>query len=186
LEYFHGFNRLVHVPRAKAFDGRIDANTSGSSLETMMRQLIWLGIVLAAMGFAAPAVAQAYDDVDSGTTCRAVAGQAEIDGSMQQVVGRACLQSDGTWQIVEDTDGSTLVYPVAFYPYPDQWYWGPPLFIGAGVSFVFVDRFHHHYHFDHFHQMGHMHVGAPVGFGFHGGPARFGGGMHGFWGAHRR
>jgi surface antigen len=156
----------------------------------MMRQLLRLGIVLAALGFGAPALAQSYDDIvgvdgDSGANCRAVAGQADVDGSAQQVVGRACLQSDGTWQMVESPDGSTLVYPVAYYPYPDPWYWGPPLFIGAGVSFIFVDRFHHHSHFDHFHQMGHMHVGAPMGSGFHGGPSRFGGGSHAFWGGHR-
>ena len=180
----------MYLDPKRARDVSIDVDTSGSTQETMMRQLLWLGIVLAAMGFAAPALAQTYDDavgadVDSGTSCRAVAGQAEIDGSMQQVVGRACLQSDGTWQIVESPDGSMLVYPVAYYPYPDPWYWGPPLFIGAGASFVFVDRFHHHFHFDHFHQMGHMHVGAPAGPGFHGGPARFGGGTHAFWGAGR-
>ena len=160
-----------------------------------MRQLlqlgIRLGIVLAVMSFAAHAFAQAYDDpvgadVDSGTPCRAVLGQADIDGSTQQVVERACLQSDGTWQIVESPDDSVLVYPVGYYPYPDQWYWGPPLFIGAGVSFIFVDRFHHHFHADHFHQMSHVHVGAPMGSGFHGGPSRSGGGMHGFWGAQRR
>jgi surface antigen len=168
-----------------------DAVASGSTQETMMRQLVRLGIMLATLGFAAPALAQTYDDaaggyVDPGANCRAVAGQADVDGSMQQVVGRACLQSDGTWQIVENPDGSTLVYPVAYYPYPDPWYWGPPLFIGAGVSFIFIDRFHHHSHFDHFHQMGHMHVGAPMGSGFHGGPSHFGGGMHSFWGAGRR
>jgi surface antigen len=167
-----------------------DADASGSTQETMMRQLFRLGIMLAALGFAAPALAQTYDDaagadVDSGANCRAVAGQADVDGSTQQVVGRACLQSDGTWQIVESPDGSMLVYPVAYYPYPDPWYWGPPLFIGAGVSFIFVDRFHHHSHFNHFHQMGHMHVGAPMGSGFHGGPSRFGGGSHAFWGGHR-
>jgi surface antigen len=162
--------------------------------ETMMRQLLRLGIVLAAMSFAAPALAQAYDDsvaadVDPGTNCRAVAGQAEIDGSMQQVVGRACLQSDGTWQIMQSPDGSVLMYPVAIYPYPDPWYWGPPLYFGAGVSFIFVDHFHHFSHFHHFHQMDHVHVGAPIGSGFHGERPRFGGGMggmHTFGGMHRR
>src|SRR5476651_53364 len=86
-----------------------DADAFGSPQETMMRQLLRLGIMLAALGFAAPALAQMYDDaagadVDSGANCRAVAGQADVDGSMQQVVGRACLQSDGTWQIVENPD----------------------------------------------------------------------------------
>jgi surface antigen len=95
---------------------------------------------------------------------------------MQQIVGRACLQSDGTWQIMQGPDGSVLTYPIAQYPYPDPWYWGPPVFIGAGVSFIFVDRFHHFSHFHHFHQMGHVHVGALMRGG---GQMTFpGGGMH--------
>ena len=59
--------------------------------------------------------------------------------------------NDGTSQIMrDDHDGSVLVYPgVASYPYPDPWYWGPPIFIGLGASFVFVDRFHHFHHFHH-------------------------------------
>jgi len=192
-EYFHGFDRLIPIPLAIRHEhGEIasDADASGFMQETTMRQLLLLGVMLAAMGCAAPALAQTYNDaaatdIDSGANCRAVAGQADVDGSMQQVVGRACLQSDGTWQIVESPDGSMLVYPVAYYPYPDPWYWGPSLFIGAGVSFIFVDRFHHRSHLDHFHQMGHMHVGAPMGSGFHGGASRFGGGMHSSWGTGR-
>jgi hypothetical protein len=51
------------------------------------------------LGFSAPALAQTYDalpvpagiTIDS-TPCRAVGGQAEIDGTMQQIVGRSCLQ----------------------------------------------------------------------------------------------
>jgi len=129
---------------------------------------------------------------------------------MQQIVGRACLQSDGTWQFVQSPDGSVPVYPVAAYPvaaypYPAPWYWWPPLFVGGGVSFIFVDRFHHfrHFgHFDHFHQIDHNHFGAPMGAGFHRGPfpgggmrgsggmpvsggMRGSGGMHGFAGTRR-
>jgi hypothetical protein len=89
---------------------------------------------------------------------------------MQQIVGRACLQSDGTWQFVQSPDGSVPVYPVAAYPYPAPWYWWPPLFVGGGVSFIFVDRFHHFRHFGHFHQIDHNHFGAPMGAGFHRGP----------------
>ncbi|KGX69462.1 hypothetical protein Y026_1045 [Burkholderia pseudomallei TSV28] len=70
------------------------------------------------------ACAQTYD----GTTapidtsdCRAITGQADIDGTMQQVVGRACLQSDGTWRLVQNPDGSVPWYPLAAYPYPDPW-----------------------------------------------------------------
>ncbi|MDB5787109.1 MAG: hypothetical protein JWQ50_7024 [Caballeronia mineralivorans] len=69
-----------------------------------------------------------------------------------------------------------LVYPVAAYPYPG----GPPLFIGVGASFIFVDRFHH---FNHFHQMDHDHFGVRFGEDFHRRPFP-GGGMHVFGGMH--
>ncbi|CAB3792859.1 hypothetical protein LMG28614_03595 [Paraburkholderia ultramafica] len=157
-----------------------------------MDKLLRFGTVLVCLGFSASALAQTYDEspapAESGGNCRAVAGQAEIDGTMQQIVGRACLQPDGTWQIVQEPDGSVMWYPVAAYPYPDPWYWGPPLFIGAGVTFIFVDRFHHFHHFhhfhrfhhfDHFHQMDHNHFGAAMAAGFHRGPFP-GGGVHGF------
>ena len=151
----------------------------------IMDKLLRFGTLLVCLGLAAPALAQTYDEQpvpSDSTNCRAVVGQTDIDGTMQQIVGRACLQSDGTWQIVQSPDGSVLWYPVAAYPYPDPWWWGPPIFIGAGVSFIFVDHFHHFHHFDHFHQMGHDHV-TFVGAGFHRGPFP-GGGMRGFGGMH--
>jgi len=155
--------------------------------EPILRNLLRFGIGLACLGFSAPTLAQTYYDssVPAGNSnCRAVVGQVEIDGTMQQIVGRACLQSDGTWRIVQSPDGSVPWYSVVAYPYPDPWYWGPPLFIGGGVSFIFVDRFHHFRHFDHFHQMDHNHFGVRFGEGFHRGPFP-GGGMHGFGEMHR-
>ncbi|RKE39975.1 hypothetical protein B0G76_6433 [Paraburkholderia sp. BL23I1N1] len=158
-----------------------------------MNNLFRAGTLLVCLGFAAPAFAQTYDEsplsADSAN-CRAAVGQAEIDGTMQQIVGRACLDSDGTWQIVQSADGSALWYPVTAYPYPDPWWWGPPIFIGAGVSLIFVDHFHHFHHFDHFHPMGHDHF-APMGTGFHRAPFPGGhtgdfGGMHGSGGGMRR
>jgi surface antigen len=150
--------------------------------DRIMSTLFRFGIVLVCLGLSATASAQTYDDSTSqepGIDCRAIVGNAEIDGTMQTIVGRACLQSDGTWQLMrDDYDGSVLVYPVASYPYPDPWYWGPPIFIGAGASFVFVDHFHH---FHHFHHMDHNHFGSP---GFHGGFHTTTGGMHGFNGMH--
>jgi surface antigen len=150
--------------------------------DRIMSTLFRFGIVLVCLGLSATACAQTYDDSTSqepGIDCRAIVGNAEIDGTMQTIVGRACLQSDGTWQLMrDDYDGSVLVYPVASYPYPDPWYWGPPIFIGVGASFVFVDRFHH---FHHFHHMDHNHFGSP---GFHGGFHTTPGGMHGFNGTH--
>ncbi|KGV91162.1 hypothetical protein X897_3314 [Burkholderia pseudomallei ABCPW 30] len=133
------------------------------------------------------ACAQTYD----GTTapidtsdCRAITGQADIDGTMQQVVGRACLQSDGTWRLVQNPDGSVPWYPLAAYPYPDPWYWGAPFFVGAGTTFVFVDRFHHFHRFHRFHPMTPSHVGPPAGGGVHHGPSRSGG--MGGWGGTAR
>jgi surface antigen len=137
---------------------------------------------------AAPVEAQA-DPVSADTsTCRFVVGQAEIDGVMQQITGRACLQADGTWQIVEDDAAAQALADGPVYYY-DPWYWGPPVVFGVGVSFVFVDRFHHFHHMDH---VRYMHgVRGPYGVGGHGGwrgapPTRSWGGMsHGGGGMRR-
>lgn len=115
-------------------------------------------IITAGLALSVPAYA--YDEgtpQDIGT-CRAVIESAEIDGVMQEIAGRACLQSDGTWQIVRDVDGTTLWYPVASYPYTyvDPWWWDPPIFLGVGINFVFVDRLHHFHHFDHFAHFSHI------------------------------
>ncbi|WP_246024878.1 hypothetical protein [Paraburkholderia dinghuensis] len=150
-----------------------------------MNKLLHVETLLVCLGLTTPALAlaQTYDEqqdyADSGN-CREVVGQAEIDGVTQDVAERACLQSDGTWQIVQGSDGSALWYPVASYPYPDPWWWGPPVFIGVGVSFIFVDHFHHVHHFAHFRPFGRGRF-KPVGGGFHRAPFP-GSGMHGFSG----
>jgi len=153
--------------------------------DRIMCKLLRLSIVIFLLGFRAFAFAQSDDDPSApfgSADCRAIDGQAEIDGTMQEIVGRACRQPDGTWQVMrDDSDGRVLVYPAGAYPYPDPWYWGPPLFVGVGASFVFVDRFHH---FHHFHQFGHDHFGRPHGGGFHGGNMHAFGGMHGGGGMH--
>ncbi len=135
--------------------------------------------------------------------CQNVVGQAEIDGTQQQISGLACRQPDGTWQIQQAPDGSgAAVYPGPYdpdyaygydssYPYPYPGYWGPPIAFGIGASFVFVDRFNH------FHRINHIHYGRPYaghwggwrggghwggghwGGGFHGGGGMHGGGGHG-------
>jgi surface antigen len=120
--------------------------------------------------------------LDDSMACRNIVGQAEIDGVTQQISAYACRQADGTWQVQQGADGTAAaIYPLAVYPYypyyDPWWYWGPPVSIGIGASFVFVDRFHHFHHVDH------MHFGQPNngyrsrGGGFHG----MGGGGH-FWG----
>ena len=68
--------------------------------DRIMSTLLRFGIMLVCLGLSATAHAQTYDDStpqDPGIDCRAIVGNAEIDGTMQTIVGRACLQSDGTW-----------------------------------------------------------------------------------------
>ena len=101
-----------------------------------MGNLFRAGIGIVCLGCSAAVFAQTYDDLaDDTANCRAVVARANIDGTDQQIVGRACLQDDGTWQFVQSPDGSVLWYPAVDYPYADLGYWGPPLFIGAGVGF---------------------------------------------------
>jgi surface antigen len=150
-----------------------------------MRNILGIGTALVALaGCVAPVASQtqAYDAPSDAASCRDIAGQAEIDGVMQRIVGRACPQPDGSWRIVQDSGAVVVVpaagypyYPYSYYPYYDPWYWGPP--VGFGASFIFVDRFHHHHHMDHvrFEHPDHgMHGG--------GGGVRGPGGMHGMHG----
>ncbi|AXF00246.1 hypothetical protein [Paraburkholderia hospita] len=140
-----------------------------------MRTLFGLGATLCVCaGCAVPASppVAAQEALNDQMTCRNIVGQAEIDGTTQQISGLACQQPDGTWQIQQGGDAAAVVYPIPAYPYYDPWYWGPPVAVGFGASFVFVDRFHH------FHHMNHVHWGRPGG-GFHGT-----GGMHGWGGGH--
>jgi len=124
-----------------------------------------LAFVCLCAACAAPVAAQSDANApgDAAPTCRLVAGQAEIDGVMQQINGRACLQPDGTWQIVEGDTGAQYLADQPVYYY-DPWYWGPPVVYGGGVSFIFIDRFHHHHHMDHVHF-----VHGTSGMGGHGG-----------------
>ncbi|WP_420992801.1 hypothetical protein ACKI2N_006060 [Cupriavidus sp. 30B13] len=133
---------------------------------------------LAAVGFIGFSVPAAAQDAAS-PPCQQMTGQTEINGVQQQVQGLACLQPDGTWQMVDNGDSGVVTY-AAPYPYyaVDPWYWSP-----FGVTFgsvIFIDRFHH------IHQLGHPYFRTPgvrVGGGFHGGfHGGFGGGFHGGFG----
>ncbi|ASV99650.1 hypothetical protein [Paraburkholderia aromaticivorans] len=134
---------------------------------------------------AAPLEAHADALAMDVSTCRFVVGQAEIDGVMQEISGRACLQPDGTWQIVEDDAAAQALADGSLYYY-DPWYWGPPVVFGVGVAFVFVDRFHHFHHMDHVRYLHGLHGPYGAGHGASrggppthtwGGMSRGGGGM---------
>jgi len=147
-----------------------------------MAWLAGLGLCAAAC---APALAE--EDWGGGPPCQQVAGQVMIDGVPQQVVGLACLQPDGTWQIVDSTGTEAGYYPMPYYPdyYYDPWYWAP-VAVGFGATFIFIDHHHHvhpmhHVFFRRGGMVGFHGAGAARGFrpvapgGFHGGT----GGMHG-------
>ncbi len=152
--------------------------------------------MLACCAGIAPAIAQTTPDdlaPASTATCQNITAQAVINGQLQNVSGLACLQSDGTWQIVQD------LYPPAQYAYGwyDPWYWGAP--IGVGTGFFFFDNDHRRHRLNHvffrhsegpgFHQGG-FHDGGFHGGGIHQGG--FGSGFHqgdmggGFGGMHHR
>jgi hypothetical protein len=118
--------------------------------------------------------------------CRDYTAQAVIEGQTRPIVGRACLQQDGTWKIVEGPPGQvdqyTTVYappPYAYYGYLDPWLWSPPIGLSLG-AFIFVDRNHRFHdghrfaHFDHMHHFAGHHFAGHHGFGHRGGGGRFG------------
>ena len=162
-------------------DGReCGRNTEASGQDGIMRYIKGRWAVLAlCVACAGPVAAQPSED---GPPCQTVAGQAEINGSMQQITGLACQQPDGTWQIVQGDDNAVALYPAGLYPYYDPWYWSGVVTVGFGGPFIFVDRFHHRYALDHIHfsRVG-FRGGRPAG-GWHGGGWHGGGGMHGGWG----
>jgi surface antigen len=157
--------------------------------EIMRKTIRSITVVLACCAGIAPAMAQTTPDdlVPASTaTCQNITAQAVINGQLQNVSGLACLQSDGTWQLMQN------LYPPAQYAYGwyDPWYWGPP--IGVGTGFFFFDFDHRRHRLDHvffrhsefgpgfhqggFHNGGFHRGGAGGGFG--------GGGMH-MGGGHR-
>lgn len=146
----------------------------------------WWAVALACAGLGMGGAASAQ--VLATDTCQQVTGQAEINGVLQQVTGVACLQPDGSWQMV-DAGGDYVSYAAPAYYYDPWWYW-PPL--GFGASVIFIDRFHHVHAMNHvFFRRGGGAVVFRGGFrgapgGFHGGMSGgFHGGFHGGGGGHR-
>lgn len=131
--------------------------------------------LFAGLGFGAAAPAEELVSVP----CQQVVGQAEIGGVLQEISGVACLQPDGTWQLVDGASGAVSYAAPAYYY--DPWYWAP-VGVGFGASVILVDRFHH------FHPMHHVFVrrsGVVVHGSFRGGSHDgFHGGFHNGGGSH--
>jgi hypothetical protein len=125
--------------------------------------------------------------------CREYTGEATIAGVQQQILGRACRQSDGSWRVAEGTPVDPAQYigiypaaPAAYYPYYpyypyygwyDPWFWGPPF--GFGASFVFFDGHGHHHHNNFHHGFAHGGTGGHFGMRDHMGGVRGMGGQMG-------
>ncbi len=143
----------------------------------MRKSIRSITAMLACCAGIAPAMAQTTPDdlMPANTpTCQNITAQAVINGQVQNVSGLACLQSDGTWQLVQS------LYPPAQYAYGwyDPWYWGPP--IGVGSAFFFFDFDHRRHRLDH---VFFRHSDAGPGFhsgGFHNGGFHQGGEGGGF------
>jgi hypothetical protein len=159
---------------------------SKSSHEARMRELVpVIGIVLACSGCVSgptpqPTFSQVTSQVATNSSnCRDYSAQATVDGRQQEIVGRACQQSDGTWRIVEGTSGqpeqfvTVFAPPAAYYPYYGPWLWGPPIGLSRGGPVIFVGRDHRFHPF----RIPYVHNG----FGFDRPHAEFGG----FRGTHR-
>ena len=83
-------------------------------------------------------------------TCRDYHAQATVDGQPQDIVGRACRQSDGSWQVSEGPAGGPpqmmIIYPPPPPSFYDPWLWDFPIGFSLGAAVVFVDRQHHLHH----------------------------------------
>jgi len=132
----------------------------------MSTRLAAAALALAGLGFFAPAGGQ-----DMSGPCQEMTGQYDANGRLQLISGLACLQPDGTWQMVDIYGAGGATYDDPYYYGGDPWYWAP---FGYGVV-IFIDRFHHVHH------VSHAFMHRP-GAGFHGGMGGFHGGMGGFHG----
>lgn len=154
--------------------------------------VLFAGCVEAPPPPAEPMFSQVIEQVAADNpACREYTAQATVNGRPQQIVGRACQQSDGTWRIAEGPPGQPTQFQTvygpgvpyaygypSYFPYYDPWFLGPPIGLSFGGGFVFVDRFHHFHHFHHFgHGFAHGGFGHD-GFGHHGFGHGGMGGMH--------
>ena len=132
----------------------------------------------------APAQTQMTERAPQGEpeNCRSFTAQVTLGGQPQQAVGQACQQSDGSWQVTQNTPSlPQQVYTLPpqatyLYPYPERYYWWDPWFYGTSFFVggpVFLGHGFHHFHHDAFRHGGFHHGGFPHGGfahgGFHGG-----------------
>jgi hypothetical protein len=158
-----------------------------------MRQFLpVVGFILTCSGcVAAPEPIPMVTGVISNTApddpnCREYRAQATVDGQPQEVVGRACRQSDGSWRVMEGPPSAPPDMIALYAPPPyayDPWLWEFPIGFSLGTSVVFVDRQHHLHHV---HSVqGLRRINMAHGGGFHSAPMHPGfGGMEHF-GMHR-
>ena len=151
----------------------------------MRKAILAIGGMLACAGCAAePAPAPVFSEVTSRVvtadpSCQDYTARASINGTQQDIAGRACKLPDGSWRVMEgpagQTDKTVIVYvPPATSGSPayDPWLWGPPIGFSFG-ALVFVDREHRFHEFQ-FHRF------ASREGGFRQGSFREGGLHHGF------
>jgi hypothetical protein len=97
-----------------------------------------------------PMVSAVNSDVaPDDPNCREYRAQATVDGQAQEIVGRACRQSDGSWKVSEGPTGAPPEMIALYVPPPyayDPWLWEFPIGFSLGSSVVFVDRQHHLHH----------------------------------------
>jgi hypothetical protein len=91
--------------------------------------LIGPGCVQAPLPPPEPVISQVRERVAADDpTCRDYTAQATVDGRQQEIVGRACQQSDGSWRIAEGPPGQPTQY---------QTIYGPPLSYAYGSSYPY-------------------------------------------------
>ncbi len=119
-----------------------------------MRSLFVLGLVLLVTGCIVVPPGGDGGQASAKPDCKEYTLPVTVGGQPEQAAIRACPQSDGTWQVTQDTPGlPQQVYALVPPPAPydsgiyDPWLYEPYWF---GATVIFVPR-HHHYDHDHDH-----------------------------------
>ena len=76
--------------------------------------------------------------------CRIYSINSQVDGVTRNLVGRACKQADGAWQVAEGPPDNPAVFQTLYRPDPsavyEPWGAGPPIGISAGRPVTIVIR----------------------------------------------